>query len=242
MNNFKTNEQETKGNLDESPFALILDSKILTSDVVGQLVPLKEELKETFLKSQVFRTRTEMEVSILNEINHPTPASKYWQSVREQNVMFTELVMLSYEYRKNIVEIKKLVRKLEKETDDLEKELTQIEIDKLNFILRNQEKTAKDRIREIVAWSEIKERVAKNMTEAELKDVDNHQLISYTQRWIKQSMVMGKNGSPAERRNLLGQLRSGILSCYDKGILNKVLVDFPIEVGEKIYQEYGFKK
>ena len=180
-----------------------------------------------------------MEVSVLNEIKFPTASSKYWQAVREQNVMFNELVMLSYEYRKNVVKIKIIQRKIEKEEDSLEKELLQIELEKKMFILKNQEKVAKDRIREIKAWSEIKEREAENMSKEELADVDNHQLISYTIRWIKQSIAMGMGGSPAERQNLLGQLRSGILACIDKGLIDKVLENFPRDIRMKIRNEYS---
>ena len=96
-----------KGELSKTPFNIIQNSDILTKEDLDILTPLTKELQESFKKSQVFRTRTEMEVSVLNNLKFPTPAAKYWQSVKEQNVMFSELVMLSYEYRKNIVEIKK---------------------------------------------------------------------------------------------------------------------------------------
>jgi len=217
MNKFITN----KGEYDKTPFNIIQQSEILTKEDADKLTPLTQELVETFKKSQVFRTRTEMEISVLNDLKHPTPASKYWQSVREQNVMFQELVMLSYEYRKNLVEIKQMQKQTETESDELKIELLQIEIDKKMFILKNQEKTAKDRIREIKAWSEIKEREAKKMTTEELADVNEHQASSYTQRWINQTKVMGNNGSPAERQNLLGQLRSGIKYCKQQGILDE---------------------
>ena len=230
-----------KGELTQAPFKIIQNSDVLTQEDFDKLIPLTQELQETFIKAQTFRTRTEMEASVLNDIKFPTPTLKYWQSIREQNVMFGELVMLSYEYRKNVVEIKQLQRKLEIEKDDLEKELLQIEIEKKMFISRGQEKTAKDRIREIKAWSEIKEREAKNMSKEDLADVDNGQLIGYTIRWIKQSIEMGGGGSPAERQNLLGQLRSGILACIEKGILDKVLEEFPRNVKRKIKSDYGIK-
>ena len=242
MNFFSKDKEKkisTKAEFDETPFNIIQNSDVLTKEDLNKLTPLTQELKENFKKSQVFRTRTEMEVSVLNDIKHPTPSSKYWQSVREQNVMFGELVMLSYEYRKNIVEIKKFQRDVEKEEDDLEKELLQIKIERKMFISKNQEKTAKDRIREIKAWSEIKEREARNIDKEDLGDVDNHQLISYTIRWIKQSIEMGGGGSPAERQNLHGQLRSGILACIEKRILDKVLEGFGDEVKNKVKSEYG---
>jgi len=46
-----------KGEFDEKPFDLIIESEILTKKEIDRLIPLKNELKETFIKSQVFRTR-----------------------------------------------------------------------------------------------------------------------------------------------------------------------------------------
>lgn len=232
----------TKGKYDEAPFGIIKQAKILSEKDVRSLSDIAGELKEAFAKTQMFRTRTEMEVSVLNDIKFPTPAAKYWQAMREQNVMFQELVMLSYEYRKNLVEIKKTERDIAKEEDSLEKELLEIEREKKMFIVKNQERTAKARIAEIREWSDIKKRESEQMNEAELADVDNHQLISYTKRWINQTISMGDSGSPAERQNLLGQLRSGILVCVRKGILVDVLEGFPAGIKAKIRKEYMLPK
>lgn len=227
-------EELQKGTLNNNPFNIITKSDILTAEDINSLAPLTQELQEGFVKAQMFRTRTEMEVSVLNDIKHPTHASKYWQSMREQNTMFSELVMLSYEYRKNIVEIKKLERDMKKEEDDLEKELLVIEIEKQMFISKNQERTAKDRIRELKAWSNIKEREAALMTEDELSGVDDHQLISYTKRWINQTLTAGENGSPSENQNLRGQLVSGLRACKDAKLLDKVFNGYSEEVVSNI--------
>jgi len=225
-----------KGQITNEPFEIIKSSEILTELDLSRLNPLKQELVENFKKSQVFRTRTEMEVSVLNDLKFPSPASKYWQAVREQNVMFTELANLSYEYRKKIIEIKKIKRDIENEKDELEKELKEVELEQENFNLIQMEKVAQDRIREIEQWSEIKEREAKNMTEEQLADVDNHQLVSYTQRWIRQAIAMGNNGSPAERQNLLGQLEKGLKICVKQNILEEVkegLLPYELELLDK---------
>jgi len=242
MNIFGKKEIVGKGELNKNPFNIIQCADILTKEDLESLTPLAGELQEGFKKSQVFRTRTEMEVSVLNDIKHPTPSSKYWQAMKEQNVMFGELVILSYEYRKKLVEIKKIQRDIPLEKDELERELKQIELEKEMFFLKNQERTAKDRIRELKAWSEIKKREASNMSEEELSDVDNHQLISYVKRWIKQSISMGMGGSPAERQNLLGQLNSGIKLCIKEGIIENVLDGFPEETKNQIRSEYKLKK
>ena len=101
-------KQSTKklGEYKTKSLSIIENSTILEDSDFKKIVALKDELNHTFLHSQVFRTRTEMEVSVLDDIHHPTPDAKYWQSMREQNVHYTELVSLSYEYRKNDVETK----------------------------------------------------------------------------------------------------------------------------------------
>ena len=85
-----------------------------------------------------------MRVSVLNDAKFPTNAGKYWQCVREQDVMFTELMRHSFEHREKRVELKKLKRKFEKETDDLELELLKVKIDKLNFECAEFEIASKD--------------------------------------------------------------------------------------------------
>jgi len=216
-------------NFDIQSLSIIESSKILKQDDLRQLSALSGELQDTFLNVQMFRTRTEMEASVLNDLKHPTPDSKYWQSMREQNVMFQELVMLSYEYRKNQVEIKILERKIDAESDELEKELLQIEIEKKQFIGINQERTAKDRIREINEWHKIKDEL-RPLMECSTDDVDAHQLYGYTIRWINQLQGLNENTSISEKNNLLGQLQKGLRLCRERGLIDKVYKQYPAEL------------
>lgn len=220
-------------------FDQLFDSSLLAQDDLNIVTRLKDELAVTLKRTQIHRTRTEMEVSVLNDTKFPTPASKYWQAMREQSVMFEELIALSFEYRKRLVEIKILERKHRGEQDRLEKELLKIEIEKERYILSSQERVAKARIREIRDWSEIKARELALMNGEDTTDVDHHQLISYTKRWIQQSIIMGGGGSPSERHNLLGQLRSGIKTCIRLGLMGLVLDGFPEHICRQIRSEYG---
>ena len=53
-------------------------------------------------------------------------------------------------------------------------------------------------------WSEIKAREAMKMTKEELDDVDNHQLLSYTTRFINQALANKDNPNIAiEAKNNL---------------------------------------
>jgi len=219
----------------------IQESSLLATKFFGILELLSKELEETFNSVQVHRTRTEMEVSVLNNLKYPTPASKYWQSVREQSVMFEGVAMLSFDYRKEKVNIKILSKKIKVETDELEKELLSIELERKMFILNNMERSAKAKVREIQDWSAIKSREAAKMSKEELANVGNHQLISYTRRWINQTIEMGDSGSPSERQNLLGQLRSGINLCIKTGIIHEVLKVYETDIKEQILLEYGVR-
>ena len=82
-------------------------TNILDKDDVKNFKKLIPELQDTWMKKQMFRTETEMRFSVLSDNKYPTKAAKYWQSVREQNTHFENLVHLSFDARKNDVEIKK---------------------------------------------------------------------------------------------------------------------------------------
>ena len=92
-------------------------TKILDEQDVKQFKTLIPELKDTWMKKQMFRTETEMRFSVLSDNRFGTKAAKYWQSVREQNTHFENLMRLSFDARKNAIEIKKLKKKIETEKD-----------------------------------------------------------------------------------------------------------------------------
>jgi len=81
---------------------------LLDRSQVGEFKKMVPELQDNWAKKQMFRAETEMRFSVLSDNKYGSNASKYWQSVREQNTHFENLMHLSFEYRKNDVEIKKL--------------------------------------------------------------------------------------------------------------------------------------
>jgi len=181
---------------------LVEGAGILPKEECKQLAVLAQELTHTFETAQVFRTYTEMVVSVLNDAKHPTPDSKYWQAVREQKVMYGELVSLSYEYRKKQIQVKKLQRSLSNEEDDLEKEITVIEIEQAEWTLRNMEKIARDRLREILEWSKIKAIILPDMKYG-VEDVNDHQLEAMKQRFRAEASLVTKHTPVADARNIL---------------------------------------
>ncbi len=128
---------------------------VLKVEDAQAIIELKEELKDNWNKKQIFRTETEMRVSVLNDAKHPTPASKYWQSVREMSAHFDAMMNLSFDMRRNQVERLKLERKMDKAIsvgDDLKQIEIQIDLDQNIYGKAIMEQVVHDRVREIQTW------------------------------------------------------------------------------------------
>jgi hypothetical protein len=164
------------------------------------------ELQDTWVKKQMFRTETEMRFSVLSDNKYGNNAAKYWQSVREQNTHFENLMRLSFEYRKNDVEIEKLQREIKKEKDPLEKELKQIELEEKLYDRAGMELTAKARMREISTWSKLKKEFHDGTFDD--RDVNTHQAESYTHQLEQKKLTLTPGSSQPEVFNVLGQLET----------------------------------
>ena len=179
---------------------------ILDPNDVTDFKGMVDELRDTWTKKQVFRTETEMRFSVLNDMKYPTKASKYWQCVREQNVYLENLMSLSFDYRRTEVKLKRLEQKLKDETDELKKELIQIDIDEKTYSKANMELTAKDRMREIKLWSQLKKEVDDGTFDKE--NVNTHQLESYHKIMLNRKDTLTPGSSQPEVFNVLGQLET----------------------------------
>ena len=181
-------------------------TNVLDPQEFKSFIALKDELKDTWHKKQVFRTETEMRMSVLQDAKYPTKASKYWQCVREQNVFFENLMSLSFDYRKNEVKIKKLQRKLEEETDDLKRELLEILVEEKVYSRANMELVAKDRMREIDQWSKLKKEY--NDGSFDSANVNTHQAESYKLILQNKVKTLTPGSSQPEVFNVVGQLHT----------------------------------
>ena len=178
--------------------------KLLDEKAVKEFKDLIPELKDTWTKKQMFRTKTEMEFSVLNDSKHPTPASKYWQAVREQSSHFEGLMDLSFEGRKVEVRIKQMDERILKEKDELEKQILIIERDEKVYQQANLQLIAKDRMREIKEWSNLKKKLDDNTFNT--KDVNAHHLNSYLLQYQKKEKNLTPGTSVSEKFNIMGQL------------------------------------
>ena len=181
-------------------------NNLLDPNDVKEFKEMTSELRDTWTKKQVFRTETEMRMSVLQDAKYPTKASKYWQCVREQNVFLENLMSLSFDARRNEVKLKKLQQKLETEKDPLIRELLQIDIDEKTYNVANMQLVARDRMREIKLWSALKKEF--NDGSFDDKDVNRHQLDSYALIMKNKAETLTSGSSQPEVFNVLGQLQT----------------------------------
>jgi len=181
-------------------------NNLLDPNDVQEFKELTNELRDTWTKKQVFRTETEMRMSVLQDAKYPTKASKYWQCVREQNVFLENLMSLSFDARRNEVKLKRLQEKLLKEEDPLKRELLQIDIDEKTYSVANMQLVARDRMREIKLWSVLKKEFDDGSFDT--KDVNTHQLDSYHLIMKNKAETLTSGSSQPEVFNVLGQLQT----------------------------------
>jgi len=180
---------------------------LLDKSQASEFKKMVPELQDTWVKKQMFRTETEMRFSVLSDNKYGSNAAKYWQSVREQNSHFENLMRLSFDYRKNDVEIEKLEHKIiDPNEDKFEKKLAKIELEEKLYDRAGMELQAKARMREISTWSKLKKEF--NDGKFDDKEVNTHQAESYTHQLEQKRRTLTQGSSQPEVFNVLGQVET----------------------------------
>ena len=190
------------------PIASILDEKEFL-----KLKDISAELFDAWGKNQIFRTETEARFAVLNEAKFPTKAGKYWQSVREQVCHFNELVSLSFDIRRKRIDLAEIDEKLESAAGH-DKQRLEIDRDELIFSLASGDRVAKDRVREIMQWSQIKKEV--NDGSFDDKNVNTHQRESLFKSVLNRAAMGNKDMSTDERLSI-----NGIIGMLKEEDVNK---------------------
>lgn len=169
------------------------------------------DLKDTFVKilntQQIYRTETEMRVSVLNDGNHPTNASKYWQAVREMGSMFEEIIRDSFNLRRHAIQKDHYDIKLQKAIDKgntIKQRYLEIDMEEWHYNHQSQERQLKDRIREVKIWSKILEEL--NDGSFDDTDVNQHQVHSYSLAFKNKANAIPETASSTEVVNVIGPL------------------------------------
>ena len=208
-------------------------SNILDKEDINSLSKCMTHIERAMSTSQIFRTDTEMRISVLNDIKFPTVDSKYWQAIREMDVMSEQLFLLNYRYREELLNIKEYEEKLLTEENEIEKERLNIKIERSKFSLFRMRREAKDRIRELGSWATIIVELEPNMVSG-IDNANSHQLMSYGKRFLRETVVkINSQMSAGERENMAGHLMTTRGRINSEGLMDKFVND--LDAREKEY-------
>lgn len=179
----------------------------------------QKQLEQRFITRSIFRSRFEMEKSVLADDMHPTPDSKYFQAIGEQSVHLSELISLVYESQKLEAEIELLQIDIEVEKDNLKsvesRELRkcnariqklQAELGQKKFGLINQKKTAQERMREIKTWEDIIQKLEPQLKHGK-DNFELHHPERYMLRYQRKSQYLDVM-SPEDKVHTLSMLNT----------------------------------
>jgi hypothetical protein len=210
---------------------------VLSDEDAQTILSLKDELVDNWHKKQIFRTETEMRVSVLNDAKHPTNASKYWQSVREMSAHFDALMNLSFDLRKNTVDKLRLDKKIQ---DLLENEdenkfdimEAQIDLDRNLYDRSCMLQVSKDRVRELSLWSTIKRELDDSSFDVE--NVNTHQAESLHRYFENRVKSLNDSSAPGEIINAMGPYLSFNRLKTDEGKLKNFLGEVTEDTKKKL--------
>ena len=195
--------------------------QVLREEDQVAMVAMKEDLADAWHKRQLYRTETEMRLVVLNDGKHPTTAAKYWQAIREQTVMFDNVMNKSFELRKNKISRLKLERKIErlttsdKQDADLKAMEAQVDLDHNLFERAHIEADVHDRVRELKLWEQMKKELDDGTFN--IKDPNAHQSLSLPKKFQHQLNSLGPNSGQAEIMNSTGVSATTQRLVDDKG-------------------------
>lgn len=155
---------------------LFSKSEIINKQDYKALSDSKEFIIETFLSVPMYRTLPIKLFGVLNNVDFPTPDSKFWQCKVEAEVHACEMIreMHDLELQKNNLErsihtLNKMIDLFEIEKDPVKKadigfdiKEQQIHISKRKFEIKQLEKKIKYRIEEVNEWRQISEKISES--------------------------------------------------------------------------------
>ena len=174
------------------------ETSLLDDNSLESLSMISSELERGADNIIMFRPRYLMEVSVLDDVSHPTIDAKYWQCNLERDVQYKNLILLSYDYKeKNIdIAIKEDAHNqfdLSDHTQMLKAEKYKIQIERMKAEKYMMWKEGEDRVREIIEWTDIMSQFKPDL-EFSADNPEDHMAKSYPLRFARQKELAERSG------------------------------------------------
>ena len=169
----------------------------------------EHNINRAFKDIVFFRTPTLLRLSVLNDMDHPTLESKYWQLVNEMYAHSTGLADLIFDIELKQVEIDELECKIKTGENNFQTRRDEIELRRARFALVNMQKTADARIEEIhnqnTAMEDIKAELQKQGIDIETQTINDHQLRTFAVAWTSEVCNITEHTDVDSKKNIISR-------------------------------------
>lgn len=219
LENVKLNEINLK---QEEQFELVeKELQALVTETQSILPALKQYANEL----PKYRTSFELETVVLNDLNHPTPFSKYIQCLREIEVVYTNIRQILFDLRETDLRLKKIERSIALIKDDIDFELANIDREKILLKKEILLSRLKSLLKEYYVFSNLIEKYKSNF-DKELTNYEDQLLVSRGKFFIGQIIVAISSPDNKEKTSVLSNtvpvLSKIIEKAKEKNLLDKI--------------------
>ena len=190
-------------------------SALLSEKQIEELAGQIDQINADWSSQTIWRTWTEANCSVLNDLKFPTSAAKYHQAKKEKLVFFEQLLMLSFIFREAQIDLAEVLEKLEKAIGH-KRERLEVKRDRLQFSIEGMHLQARERIREITMWSQIMQSLDDGTFDTVDKDTD--ELLGLTIRYCRELPAAQRSKDAAASINIVGQAYTLLKECTRRGV------------------------
>jgi len=189
-------EEIKKAEDDAYNLTLLTSVPLFDKEQLNKLSELKDSLAKGFKKRQIGRPKYLMEVSVLKDMKFPTADSKYWQCILERDVQFQNLLFEACDFKEKNGELLIIEEDLKSNNHLREGERMKLEAQRLRLLLQLMlsKKQADERLREIMAWSELIGSIKPKLKYSD-DNPEKHMPESFLIRFAEQKKIIDQIGA-----------------------------------------------
>ena len=214
-------------------------NRVFDDTQIAKLTAARHNIETAFNKIVFFRTPTLLRLSVLNDVEHPTLESKYFQLVNEMYAHSSELANLIFDIELKQIDIEELENKIQKK-EGYDRRRAEIEIRRKRFELVQMQKTADARIKEIdnqsTAMNEIKDELLKIGVNIEDQTVNDHQLRTLAISWTNEVCNITDATDVSSRKNIISRWITCMNVLKSAGELEKFIKSISPAQREKLLE------
>ena len=200
-----------------------------------KLANAQENISRAFNTVTMWRTPTLLRLSVLDDISHPTPDSKYWQLVNEMYAHSTGLAELMFEIEEKQIDLDEVIVDLTTEKDIFELRRLEVKKRRYEFDLVNMQKTAKARIEELNNQSSAMEEL-KPLLAFGVEDQNAHQLQGFAQSWTSEVCNITEHTDVDSKKNIISRWITCMNVLNSMGKRDEFINSLPSQQKEKLRQ------